>query len=103
MKKFIVKTATAKMPGSCRGRYGKVAVIELKPGFDGCRMISNRARGVARIVQLWDRQHAEGVNTAFRRAEAEAEALANHLNLQEALRGSLEAIEKDEEGSYCDL
>ena len=56
--RYIVMTASARMPGSCWGRYGRVAVVELEPGFSGRpKMISERARGVRRVVQTWERRH----------------------------------------------
>jgi hypothetical protein len=78
---FIVKTAAARMPTSCWGRYGHVAVIELYPGFETCAMISERARGVKRIVARWDRQHHGTTGrSAFQTALREAQALASQLN-----------------------
>ena len=77
---FIIMTATAKMPNSCWGRYMRVAVVET----DGTRpkMISERARGVVRIVQTWERRNAStrGPNTAFARATREAADLVAKLN-----------------------
>lgn len=58
MSKFIIMTACAKMPSSCWGRYGKIAIVEVKSEFNGVpKMISERARGVVRIVYEWDRLH----------------------------------------------
>lgn len=78
----IVMTASACMPTSCWGRYGKIAVVELEPGFEGePKMISARARGVKRVVALWDRQHiGSTTRCAFSRALAEAEELCAELN-----------------------
>lgn len=56
MANYIVQTATANMPGSCWGRYGRVALIEVdSPEIQRVSMISTRARHVIRIVRLWDR------------------------------------------------
>ena len=85
MAKHIVMTSTAKMPNSCWGKYLRHAVVELEPGFEGTpAMISERARGVARIVETWERCH-EGKNypagrCEASRARAEAEAMAADLN-----------------------
>jgi hypothetical protein len=47
MDRYIIMTASAKMPSSCKGTYRRVAVVELEPGFTGVpKMISARARGV---------------------------------------------------------
>jgi hypothetical protein len=80
--RHIVMTASACMPAKCWGRYGKVAVVELEPGFEGRpAMISERARGVVRIVELWDRMHVGKTDRcAFAVAKAEAEELCNELN-----------------------
>lgn len=83
---FIVMVASAKMPGNCKGPYGKVAVVETT-GETMPRMISERARGVVRIVRLWDRQHiGETPAGAFQRAFAAAENLSDHLNLMRLVR-----------------
>jgi len=80
MAKYIVMTATAKMPNSCWGHYGRVAVIETVDGTKP-RMISERARGVVRIVRTWERQHiGRTKRSAFQVACAEAVALAEQLN-----------------------
>jgi len=76
----IVKTARAEMPGSCWGRYGRVAVLEVEPDVADVAMISARARGVRRIVRLWDRRHVGGPRSAFTVALREATALRAELN-----------------------
>jgi hypothetical protein len=77
---FIVKTATAQMPSSCWGRYGRVAVLEIEIGTAPA-MISARARGVVRIVRTWERLNMGNTDRcAYSRALAEAEALAAKLN-----------------------
>ena len=77
---YIVKHSTARMPGSCKGRYRHVAVMEVDPGTVPS-MISPRARGVRRIVQTWDRCNVGLTDRcAFRRALAEAGRLADQLN-----------------------
>lgn len=54
MTKFIYMEACPALSGKARqfGRdYRKMAVVELEPGFDGYpKMISERSRGVRRIV-----------------------------------------------------
>ena len=82
MTRFVVMTSSAKMPGSCWGQYARVAVVETDLPEGTPKMISDRARGMVRIVQTWERCSAPpgGKNTAFTRALAEARAMADHLN-----------------------
>ena len=83
---FIVMTAKAAMPASCQGRYGKVAVCEVLIGIRP-KMISERAKGMVRIVSLADRLHAGqgGPRTAYSIALADAERLCRGLNLEAAM------------------
>jgi hypothetical protein len=77
---FIVMTAATRMPGSCKGRYRKVAIVEVERGVQP-KMISERARGVVRIVELHDKLHAEGGSgTAYARALAQAQATCAQMN-----------------------
>lgn len=78
----IVMTASAKMPVNCWGRYGRVAVVELEPGFEGVpKMISERARGVKSVVRLWDKRFVGTSNRcAFSRAYTEAVEMCDALN-----------------------
>lgn len=85
--RFIVMTASESMPSSCKGRYGKVAVVELEPGFEGRpAMISERAKGVARIVTLDRRLNVGGARSAFALAHIEAQKLCAKLNAREQRR-----------------
>jgi len=79
--KYIVMTATASMPASCWGRYRRVAVVELEAGFDEMpKMISPRARGISRIVRIWESLNVGLTKRcAYRVALAEAEGLAAKL------------------------
>lgn len=78
---YVVMTAAAKMPGSCKfGRYGKVAVVETD-GYHTPKQIHPRHAAVRSIVAVWDRLnigHTE--RCAYRRALAEAEAMAMRFN-----------------------
>jgi hypothetical protein len=80
---FIVMTAAAQMPASCKDRYGRVAVCEVELGVRP-KMISERAKGMVRIVSLRDKLHAGtgGPRTAYSIALADAERLAAGLNLE---------------------
>jgi hypothetical protein len=87
MNRYIVQTASAPMPNKVKARYIRVAVIELTPEYaeQGLRpaMISDRAKGVAKIVETWERCHAGrtcGPRTAGGKAIAEATTLAQKLN-----------------------
>jgi len=78
--RFIVMSASAQMPGSVKAPYRRCAVIETDlPEGEFPKMISERARGVVRIVETWERCHARGQNCAFARAMREATALADDL------------------------
>jgi hypothetical protein len=79
---FIVMTASAKMPADCWGKYGRVAVVELEPGFTGSpKMISTHARGVKRIVTTWEKQFiGSSDRCAFERSCRQAQELADELN-----------------------
>lgn len=80
--RYIVMSATAKMPSSCWGRYRRVAVVELEPDFLGRpKFIGNHARGVVRVVATWEKCHQGTTRrSAYGRALAEAEELARELN-----------------------
>lgn len=78
--RFIVMTAAACMPGSCWGRYGKVAVVETD-GVNMPNQIHPRHKAVKAIVRTWDRLNIGHTSRcAFRRGLAEAHALADRLN-----------------------
>ena len=80
---YIIMTATAKMPASNRyGRYGKVALVEVEKGKTP-KMISERARGMVRIVELRDRLFwGSTPKCAFQKALAELTARAAQLNAE---------------------
>lgn len=83
MEKYIVLTASAKMPGSCWGRYGKVAVIETD-GEHMPKQINERHKSVVRIVKTWDKMHiGKTERGAYQQAVREAYALADQLNSSE--------------------
>ena len=80
MTTYIVQTASASMPAKVKAPYKRVAILEVEDGVTGVSMISERARGVVRIVQTWERLHARGVDTAYARAMADATATTAALN-----------------------
>jgi hypothetical protein len=80
--RYIILTAAARMPGNCLGRYRRVAVVELVPGFgETPKMISPRAKGVARIVAVWEKQNVGRTERcAYGRSLAAAAELCARLN-----------------------
>jgi hypothetical protein len=81
---YIVMTACAKMPGSCRGTYRRVAVLNVL-SYDYNRdwrpaMISDRARGVYRVIDLGHHSVGKTERCAYQRALARAEQMAHDLN-----------------------
>jgi hypothetical protein len=79
--RYLVATASEKMPSSCWGSYGRVAVVEVADGVDTIAMISPRARGVIRIVEQWRRcNKGTSDRCAYARAVAEAEEHCAELN-----------------------
>jgi hypothetical protein len=79
---YIVQTAAACMPSSCKyGPYRRVAVIEVEDGVQRVAMISPRARGAVRVVKTWERLYAGSTDRcAYSVALATASALAADLN-----------------------
>lgn len=49
---YVIRASSAKMPSSCWGTYRHVAVMEVEKGTFPT-MISERARGVVRIIEEW--------------------------------------------------
>lgn len=82
---YQVKVSAARMPSSCWGRYKHVAVMETVDDTPPA-MISERAKGVIRIVKCWYCCHVGGDRSAYAKALREAEYLCNKLNLEEAAK-----------------
>lgn len=81
MSKYIVQTAAAKMPVKCWGKYCRVAVIEVEEGVEAVSMISARAKGVVRIVRVWEKCHVgTTARCEYQRVLATANKLASELN-----------------------
>jgi hypothetical protein len=79
---FIVMEASAQVPSSWKHRggprgYRKLALVEVEKGVVP-KMISERARGVVRIVQVWDRLY-----------EGKTERSAYHRALNEVLEWAM--------------
>jgi hypothetical protein len=79
---YIIMEASAKMPSSCKGHYVRIGVVELDDGFEGTpKMLSERAKGVARIVETWESVHkGKGIRDAYSVAIKEARALLDSLS-----------------------
>jgi len=82
---YVVLTAAAAMPNSCWGRYGRVALLEVRCDDEGRPilpgLISDRPHCVVRIVRTWERLNKGTTDRcAFAVALQEAEDLACELN-----------------------
>jgi len=81
---WIAMSSSAKMPNSCRGTYRRVAVVQLSSWYTahGLRpaMISERAKGVLRVLDLG--KHSVGLTDrcAFARTMKQAEEIAHIRN-----------------------
>lgn len=83
MAHFIVMTASAKVAGKARqfGRYAHVAVVEVEAPGVVPAMISDRAKGVVRIVtDSGACSVGKTAKSAFAVAKANADALAAKMN-----------------------
>lgn len=85
--KAIVQTAAATPSANCWGKYKRVAVIVVdldalrELGRDFPSSISTHAKGVVRIVKLWENQNVgTTANCAYQRALIEASELAARIN-----------------------
>jgi PP-loop superfamily ATP-utilizing enzyme len=79
---YIVMTSSAHVKGKARlyGSYRNVAVVEVEEGAIP-KMISERAKGVRRIVQHYgSRSVGKTEKCEYRRALSEAERLTAELN-----------------------
>lgn len=72
---YIVMTSSAKMPSSCKGTYANVAVVQITPEFAAeskrPSMISERARGVVRVIHLGHHNVGKTPRCAYQRAQAQ--------------------------------
>lgn len=78
---YIVKTSGAKMPTSVKAQYRNVAILEIEDGLDDVSMISERAKGVKRIVKHYGPHHVGKTDRcSYRVALAEASAEVAAMN-----------------------
>jgi len=86
--KYVVKTSAAAMPQRCWGRYGNVAVLLVEDDATP-KMISERAKGVIKIVSYEGRLHCgKTERSAFQKALKRANELAAKLNAELASKAS---------------
>lgn len=82
---WIVMTASAHMPQSCKGRYRKIALVELKSSWDARpynqpKAIDSRNSKIARIIQMGNHSVGKTERCAYARVLKEAERRASELN-----------------------
>lgn len=80
---YAVMSASAHMPNSVKAHYRRVAIV-LTDGVTIPAMISEHARGVIRIIDTYERLHADGVHTAYASALADALQRVADLNATHA-------------------
>jgi len=79
---YVVLDKCSYMPGSCKGLYRRLGVVEIEGHLkaDDIRMLSTRAVGVRRIVRTWEKCHKGKRKGAYWDALDEATKLARRLN-----------------------
>jgi hypothetical protein len=90
---YIVQTAAARMPSTCKGKYRRVAVLEVRDGVQRASMISDRSKDVIRVVATWERRNV-GLTSrcAYERAKAAARAIVAEENATAALMEFVTAL-----------
>lgn len=83
---YIIKQSAAKMPNKVIHPYVWIAVLEVEPGVTEVAMISDRARGVRRVVQTWGPVPRDGKTSRSGVVQAmdEARALVAAQEAQDA-------------------
>jgi len=77
---YVVLTASARMPASCKGRYRRVAVCLVADPKHPPATIALRAKGMLEIVRTWEACNVgQTSRSAYFRARVEAEALRTKL------------------------
>lgn len=81
LPRFLLMTASAKMPGSCKGVYRRIAIVETDGTGVKPALISERAKGVKRIVKTWEALNVGKTDrSAYAVALAEATDLCAKMN-----------------------
>jgi hypothetical protein len=85
---WIVMTSSASMPASCKGRYRVIGLVQLTDEYAASgqipKMISDRAKGVAKVQRLGPYHVGETERGAYQKALAEANQLVERRNKGEA-------------------
>jgi hypothetical protein len=81
---WIVMTSAAHMPNSCKGRYRRVALVQLSQYYTANnlepKMISERARGVLRLIDMGHHNVGTTPRCAYHRTLVTAHARVDRLN-----------------------
>lgn len=81
---WIVMTASAALPKSCMGTYRRIALVQLTQEYTARnwrpKMISSRARGVVRLIDLGHHNVGQTPRAAYQRTLVLAEERAHALN-----------------------
>ncbi len=85
MAMHVVMTSSARMPQRCKAPYVNVAVVQLNQEYTANnwrpKMISERARGVLRIIHLgYYSAKGKTMKSGYQQALKRAETLALELN-----------------------
>ena len=82
---YITQIASAQKPSSCKGKYIRIAVLEVNEGVQRASMISEKSRDIVRIVRIWEMVNVGTTpRAANHRVMAEAQKLAETLNQGES-------------------
>jgi hypothetical protein len=84
---YIIQTAAAQMPGSCKGWYKRIGLLCVDEGIDSVSMISERAKGVRYVVETWER-----LNVGRSEACAYQRALKEARDKRALLRGRVDVV-----------
>jgi hypothetical protein len=81
---WIVMTAAAHMPASCRGRYRKIAIVELREGAqdDPPTRIDSRDKRILQVIQMGNHHVGTSLRSAYIRALVDAEERCRRLNAE---------------------
>ena len=80
---WIVMTASAHMPSTCRGKYRKVALVEVKDPADMPSRIDERDRRIVQVRHQGNHHFGKTDRGAYQRALARANAECIKLNEEE--------------------
>lgn len=91
MNRYILIDKCAKMPATCRGKYRRIAIVELDQAYlvtsrlagwpDPDLRIDSRDKRIKNIVHVWDRLHVGSTDRCeYARTLATARAMLDELN-----------------------